>query len=63
MFDLHGSVSLEYAKELVRKAIAICTHEEHKPLLPDNGNNPSSLASAYEHPNIDTIPLFSCYNH
>ena len=60
MFDLHSSVSIEYAKELVQKAIDICTHEEHKPTLPDN---PSSLASAYEHPNKDMIPLFSRYKH
>ena len=60
MFDLHASVSLDYAKELVRKAIDICTHEEQKPSLPDN---PRSLASAYERPNKDTIPLFSRYNH
>ena len=54
------SISPEYAKDLMLKAIDICTNEVDKPTLPDT---PSPLASAYEHPGKDLIPLFSRYKH
>ena len=41
------------------KAIDICENED-KPTLPDT---PSPLASAFEHPNKDLIPLFSSYKN
>ena len=54
------SISTEYAKDLMLKAIDTCTNEVDKPTLPDT---PSPLASAYEHPDKDLIPLFSRYKH
>ena len=50
----------EYAKELMLKAAEICSCEDGKPTLPDT---PPPLASAYEHPDKELIPLFSRYKH
>ena len=36
----------------------MCLNKEDQPILPDT---PSSLASAYRHPDEDLIPLFSRY--
>ena len=47
MLDSYFTVLTEYAKDLMLKAIDICTNEEDKPTLPDT---PSPLASACEHP-------------
>ena len=60
MLDLYFTVLIEYAKDLMLKAIDICTNEEDKPTLPDTL---SPLASPYEYPDKDLIPLFSCYKH
>ena len=60
MLDSYFIVLTEYAKDLMLKAIDICTNEEDKPTLPDT---PSPLASAYEHRDKDLIPLFSRYKH
>jgi len=38
----------------------ICLNEKDKPTLPDTL---SPLASKYEHPDKDLIPLFSHYKH
>ena len=42
------------------KAAQICLCEDDKPTLPDTL---PPLASAYEHPDKDLIPLFSLYKH
>ena len=42
------------------KAAQICLCEDDKPTLPDTL---PPLASAYEHPHKDLIPLFSHYKH
>lgn len=59
MFNLTYNLT-EYAKELMLKAAEICSCEDDKPTLPDT---PPPLASAYEHPDKDLIPLFSRYKH
>ena len=41
-----------------RKHYSFCKTDDDKPTLP---TAPPSLASAYEHPDKDTIPLFSRY--
>ena len=55
VLDSYFTILTEYAKHLMLKPIDICTNEEDKPTLPDR---PLPLASAYEHPNKDLIPLF-----
>ena len=47
LLDSYFTVLIEYAKDLMLKAIDIYINEEDKPTLPDT---PSPLASAYEHP-------------
>ena len=49
-----------YANSLLQRTIELCTHEDNKPQLP---TVPPPLASQYEHPDKDTIPLFSRYKH
>ena len=44
----------------MHKTVKICLDEEHKPTLPDT---PPPLASAYEHPDKDSIPRFSRYKN
>ena len=44
----------------MKKAIQYCITDYNKPTLP---SAPPPLASAYEHPDKDTIPLFSRYKH
>ena len=44
----------------MKKAIRYCLTDEGKPTLP---SVPPPLANAYEHPDKDTIPLFSRYKH
>ena len=48
----------DYVDELMQKTLHFCTIHDDKPTLP---TEPPPLASAYEHPDKDTIPLFSCY--
>ena len=50
----------EYAGELIKKTLEFCTNEHDKPTLP---TPPSPLAAKYEHPDKETIPLFSRYKH
>ena len=50
----------EYVNTLMHKTVKICLDEEDKPTLPDT---PPALASAYEHPDKDLIPLFSRYKN
>ena len=52
------NIPTEYADALLLKTIELCTHEDDKPNLP---TSPPPLASQYEHPDKDTIPLFSRY--
>jgi len=52
--------STDYANELMEKAMQLCSADGYKPQL---HNTPSPLASQYEHPDKDTIPLFSHYNN
>ena len=47
-----------YAHELMLKATELCLDDKDKPELP---TPPSPLANQYEHPDKDTIPLFSRY--
>ena len=49
------SLSLAYANQLMVKAAELCLDDGDKP---DLSTAPSPLASNYEHPNKDTIPLF-----
>ena len=42
----------------MQKTLQFCKTDDDKPTLP---TAPPSLASAYEHPDKDTIPLFSHY--
>jgi len=44
----------------MKKTIQFCSTDDDKPTLPIV---PPPLASAYEHPDKDTIPLFACYKH
>ena len=44
----------------MKKAVHYCLTDEGKPTLP---SVPPPLANAYEHPDKDTLPLFSCYKH
>ena len=44
----------------MHKTVKICLDEEDKPTLPDT---PPALASTYEHPDKDLIPLFSHYKN
>ena len=60
MCKTYFTVLTDYATDLMLKTIDICVNEEDKPALPDS---PSPLASAYEHPDKDLIPLFSRYKH
>lgn len=57
---MHAKILSEYADALLLKTIELCTHETDKPELP---TAPSPLASQYDHPDKDTIPLFSRYTH
>ena len=52
------NISIEYADALLLKTIELCIHEDDKPNLP---TSPLPL-SQYEHPDKDTIPLFSRYS-
>ena len=52
--------STGYANSLLLKTIQLCIHEDNKPQLP---TAPPPLASKYECPDKDTIPLFSRYKH
>lgn len=54
------NIPIEYADALLLRTIELCTHEDNKPKLP---TAPPHLASQYEHPDKDTIPLFSRYKH
>ena len=49
---------LGYANDLMVKAAELCLDDHDKPDLP---TALSPLASHYEHPNKDTISLFSRY--
>ena len=51
----------DYVDKLMKKAIQYCVTDDNKPTLPSAP--PPPLASAYEHPDKDTIPLFSRYKH
>ena len=50
----------DYTNELIKKTLEFCRNEDSKPVLP---TSPSPLARQYEHPDKDTIPLFSQYKH
>ena len=50
----------DYVDKLMKKAIQYCITDDNKPTLP---SAPQPLSSAYEHPDKDTIPLFSRYKH
>ena len=60
MCFMFNYIPTEYVKTLMHKTVEVCSDEEDKPTLPDT---PRPLASAYEHPQKDLIPLFSCYKH
>ena len=49
-----------YADELMVKAAELCIDDTDKPELP---TAPLPLASQYDHPDKDTIPLFSRYKN
>jgi len=54
----------DYIDKLIKKTIQFCSMDDDKPALPIA--LPPPLASAYEHcnhPDKDTIPLFSRYKH
>ena len=53
----HVSIA-DYVDALIKKTLHYCTTDKDKPTLP---TAPPPLASAYEHPNKDHIPLFSRY--
>ena len=57
---LIANIPIEYANALLLRNMELCTHEDDKPELP---TAPLPLASQYEHPDKDTIPLFSRYKH
>ena len=44
----------------MKKAIHYCLTDEGKPTFP---SVPLPLANAYEHPDKDTVPLFSRYKY
>ena len=52
--------SAEYANELMEKAIQLCSTNVYRSKLPEA---PPPLASQCDHPDKDTIPLFSRYNN
>ena len=52
-------IILDYVDKLMKNAIHYCL-TDGKPTLP---SVPPPLANAYEHPDKDTIPLFSRYKH
>ena len=54
------NIPTEYADALLLKTIELCTHEDDKLNLP---TSPPPLARQYEHPDKDTIPLFSRYKY
>ena len=53
-------ITADYVDKLMKKAIQYCITDDNKPTLP---SAPPPLASAYEHADKDTIPLFSRYKH
>ena len=53
-------ILLDYAAELMAKALHFVTHQDDTPSLPEE---PPSLASQYDHPDKDLIPLFSRYKN
>ena len=53
-------LTLGYVDTLMKKAIQFCLKDNNKPPL---STTPPSLASAYTHPDKDTIPQFSRYKH
>ena len=48
----------DYADKLIKKTMEFCADEHDKPTL---ATSPSPLASKYDHPDKDFIPLFSRY--
>lgn len=54
---IHYNV-IAYVDELLIKTLQFCSCDEEKPTMPIP---PPPLASAYSHPDKDTIPLFSRY--
>ena len=53
-------INIEYTDDLIKKVLEFCMNEHDKPTLP---TSPSPLASKYEHPDKETIPLFSRCKH
>ena len=51
---------LDYAEELISKAVYFITHPEERPVILQA---PPKLASQYELPDKDTVPLFSHYSN
>ena len=50
--------AVDYVDQLMKKTMHFFTKDDDKPPLP---TPPPPLASAYTHPDKDTIPLFSRY--
>ena len=57
---VYVSYFTEYTDDLIKKVLELSMNEDDKPTLP---TPPSPLASKYEHPDKDSIPLFSRYKH
>ena len=53
-----ADIFTKYVKSLLLRTVELCTHEDNRPPLP---TAPSPLVSQHEHPDKDTIPLFSRY--
>ena len=51
-----ADIFTEYVNTLLLRIVELCTHKDNRPSLL---TAPSLLASQHEHPNKDTIPLFS----
>ena len=50
----------DYLDVLMQKTLQFCKTDDDKPALPTAS---PSLASTYERPDENTIPLFSCYKN
>ena len=58
--DMYACYFTVYTDDLIKKVLELSMNEDDKPTLP---TPPSPLASKYEHPDKESIPLFSRYKH